>query len=97
MSPRPGGTIAMVDSTWFPDGLDKSSETFTGFYDESVQAALPLAASRTIDDTAAVLTRAGLHEVTVTPLTSIYELDQQYGVAENHELQMQFLITALTP
>ncbi|XVV13985.1 class I SAM-dependent methyltransferase [Actinoplanes sp. CA-131856] len=90
---RPGGTIAMVDSTWFPDGLDKSSETFTGFYDESVQAVLPLAASRTIDDTAAVLTRAGLQQVTVTPLTSIYELDQQHGVAENHELQMQFLIT----
>ncbi|MEV4343286.1 class I SAM-dependent methyltransferase [Actinoplanes sp. NPDC049596] len=94
---RPGGTVAMVDSTWFPDGLDKSSETFTGFYDESVQAVLPLAASRSIDDTAAVLTRAGLQDVTVTPLTTIYELDQQYGVAENHELQMQFLITGRIP
>ncbi|XVU22621.1 methyltransferase domain-containing protein [Actinoplanes sp. CA-054009] len=93
---RPGGTVAMVDSTWFPDGLDQSSETFAGLYDESVRAVLPLAASRTIDDTAAVLTRAGLADVTVVPLTTIYELDQRHGVAENHELQMQFLITART-
>ncbi|MFF5075411.1 class I SAM-dependent methyltransferase [Actinoplanes sp. NPDC000266] len=94
---RPGGTVAVVDSTWFPDGLDKSSETFAGFYDESVRAVLPLAASRSIDDTAAVLTRAGLEDVTVAPLATIYELDQRHGVAENHELQLQFLITGRTP
>ncbi|PZG24041.1 SAM-dependent methyltransferase [Micromonospora craterilacus] len=90
---RPGGTVAVVDSTWFPNGLDNASENFVGFYDAQVQSALPLATAKSIDHTVAVLARAGLAEVTVTPLTSIFELDRQYGVAPNHEHQMQFLVT----
>ncbi|MFI6825418.1 class I SAM-dependent methyltransferase [Micromonospora sp. NPDC050187] len=90
---RPGGTIAVVDSTWFPDGLDNASENFTDHYDPQVQAVLPLAAARSIDQTVAVLEAAGLAQVTVTQLTSIYELDRRFGVAPNHEHQMQFLIT----
>ncbi|WP_328475201.1 class I SAM-dependent methyltransferase [Actinoplanes sp. NBC_00393] len=90
---RPGGIVAMVDSTWFPDGLDNASENFAGFYDDSVQAVLPLAAAKSIDETVLLMANAGLRDVTATPLTTIYRLDQQYGVAENHEVQMQFLIT----
>ncbi|GLH96329.1 class I SAM-dependent methyltransferase [Phytohabitans aurantiacus] len=90
---RPGGVVAAVDSTWFPNGLDNASEDFAGFYDAEVRAALPLAAARSIEQTATVLERAGLQRVTVTPLASIHELDQRYGVAPNHEVQMQFLIT----
>ncbi|MFY1692872.1 class I SAM-dependent methyltransferase [Plantactinospora sp. WMMB782] len=90
---RPGGTVAAVDSTWFPHGLDNASEDFASHYDAQVQALLPLAAAKSIDQTVAVLEEAGLREVTVTPLTSIYELDRRFGVAPNHEHQMQFLIT----
>ncbi|SNY54596.1 class I SAM-dependent methyltransferase [Paractinoplanes atraurantiacus] len=90
---RPGGVVAVVDSTWFPEGLDNASESFTGFYDAEVRAELPLAAATSIDQTAAVLREAGLTAVTVTPLTTIYELDQQYGVAPGHEVRTQYLIT----
>ncbi|MBU2667117.1 class I SAM-dependent methyltransferase [Actinoplanes bogorensis] len=83
---RPGGTIAVVDSTWFPHGPQD-------FYDPSVWAALPLAQAADINQTAAVLSGAGLRDVTVTPLTTIHELDEKYGVAPNHEVQMQYLIT----
>ncbi|MEU8820746.1 methyltransferase domain-containing protein [Actinoplanes sp. NPDC048796] len=91
---RPGGVVAVVDSTWFPEGLDSAGENFTGFYDAEVQAELPLAAATSIDQTAAVLREAGLTEVTVTPLTTIYELDQRYGVAPGHHLRTQYLVTA---
>ncbi|MER5456446.1 class I SAM-dependent methyltransferase [Micromonospora sp. NPDC002389] len=90
---RPGGIVAVVDSTWFPNGLDNASENFTGHYDSQVQAELPLATATSIDKTVAVLEEAGLADVTAVPLTSIYELDRRYGVAPNHEHQMQYLVT----
>ncbi|WP_434740311.1 class I SAM-dependent methyltransferase [Micromonospora sp. SH-82] len=90
---RPGGTVAVVDSTWFPEGLENASENFTDHYDTEVRARLPLAAATSIDQTVEVLAQAGLADVTVTPLTSIYELDQRFGVAPGHEHQMQFLIS----
>ncbi|MER7167591.1 methyltransferase domain-containing protein [Micromonospora sp. NPDC000207] len=90
---RPGGTVAVVDSTWFPEGLENASENFTDHYDAEVRAKLPLAAATSIDQTVEVLEQAGLADVTVTPLTSIYELDQRFGVAPGHEHQMQFLIS----
>ncbi|MEU4421043.1 methyltransferase domain-containing protein [Actinoplanes sp. NPDC024001] len=90
---RPGGVVAMVDSTWFPNGLENASENFAGFYDAEVREALPLAAAKSIDETVLLLANAGLTDVTATPLTTIYDLDQRYGVAANHEVQMQFLIT----
>ncbi|WP_326552462.1 class I SAM-dependent methyltransferase [Micromonospora sp. NBC_01813] len=90
---RPGGTVAVVDSTWFPDGLDNASENFAGHYDSEVRAMLPLAAATSIDQTVEVLAQAGLHDVAVTPLTSIFELDRRFGVAPDHELQLQFLIS----
>ncbi|RGC69354.1 Demethylmenaquinone methyltransferase [Micromonospora sp. MW-13] len=90
---RPGGTVAVVDSTWFPNGLDNAAENFADHYDHQVQAVLPLATAQSIDQTVAVLEGAGLAQVTVTPLASIFELDRRFGVAPNHEHQMQFLVT----
>ncbi|MFI5933805.1 class I SAM-dependent methyltransferase [Actinoplanes sp. NPDC051494] len=81
---RPGGTIAVVDSTWFPRGVD--------IYDDAVRAALPLAAATSIQQTVTVLEQAGLTEVTLTPLTTILDLDREYGVADNHDVQLQYLV-----
>ncbi|WP_433831021.1 class I SAM-dependent methyltransferase [Actinoplanes sp. CA-015351] len=85
---RPGGLVAMVDSTWFPDGLESA-----GFYDTEVQSLLPLAAAKSIDETALALANGGLEDVSVTPLTTIFELDNRYGVSPGHEVQMQFMVT----
>ncbi|GIJ79950.1 Methyltransferase domain-containing protein [Micromonospora phaseoli] len=90
---RPGGTVAVVDSTWFPHGLDNTAENFADHYDSEVRAALPLATATSIDQTVAVLEQAGLTRVTATPLTSIFELDRRFGVAPNHEHQMQYLVS----
>ena len=85
---RPGGLIAAVDSAWFPGGPDS-----IGFYGDDAKAALPLATATSINATAEVFTRAGLADVTVTPLTAIFELDREFGVAPDHEHQLQYLIT----
>ncbi|GLZ01595.1 class I SAM-dependent methyltransferase [Actinoplanes sp. NBRC 103695] len=92
---RPGGIIAVVDSTWHTGGLQASTDRFAAHYDAEVGAALPLAEAASIDDTAAVLDRAGLTDVTVTPLLAIYELDEKYGVAPGHQIQMQYAVTGL--
>ena len=94
---RPGGVIAVVDATWFPDGLDEGTPEFTLLYDETVAAALPLATSRSIEDTALLVEQAGFEDVTVTPLEAIHELDAAHGVADNHDLQMQYLVRAVRP
>jgi SAM-dependent methyltransferase len=86
---RPGGTVAMVDSTWFPDGI--------GDLYDGPETVLPLAAATSIDDTAAVLSAAGFTGVTVTPLEQIYDLDATFGVAPKHHVQMQFLLTGRRP
>lgn len=93
---RPGGTIAVVDSTWFPNGLDASGENFGKWYDASVRAALPLAAASSIQQTVDVFTAAGLADVRITPLTTILELDGTFGVAPDHEVQLQYLISGRT-
>ena len=83
---RPGGVLAVVDSTWFPDGLDMdTSSDFVRWYDEQVRAALPLAAARGIEETRNLVAEAGFTDVTVTPLTEILELDRRHGVAPGHE------------
>ncbi|WP_051796958.1 class I SAM-dependent methyltransferase [Catenuloplanes japonicus] len=90
---RPGGTVAVVDSTWFPNGLTSPADSFDDLYDAEVHATLPLATAKTIDESAAVLTRAGLHNVTVTPLEAIYDLDRRLGTTPDHEHQMQYMLT----
>lgn len=85
---RPGGTVAMVDSTWFPDNPGE-----LGFYEPAARAALPLATAPSIEATATAMERGGLRDVTVTPLESLFELDRRHGVAPGHHVQLQYLIT----
>lgn len=90
---RPGGVLAVVDSTWFPEGLDAdTSDDFVRWYDDEVRATLPLAPARSIGETRDLVAAAGFREVTVTPLTSMLELDREYGVAPGHEVQLQYLV-----
>lgn len=105
---RPGGVVAVVDSTWFPGGQrpsgrgdtdtpdDSSQErpgTFDELYDERVMSALPLAKADSIEATAATMRAAGLADVVVEPLHEILDLDRRFGVAPGHDVQMQFLIS----
>lgn len=89
---RPGGVVAMVDSTWFPDGLG-------GLYGglDRPEGDLPLAEAPSIDASADVLSAAGFADVTVTPLESIYALDAEHGVAPGHHVQMQYLLAGRRP
>lgn len=93
---RPGGVLSVVDSTWFPDGLDRdTSSDFLELYDDDVRRALPLAAARSIDATRELVVAAGFREVSVTPLTAVLDLDRIHGVAPDHEVQLQYLVRAL--
>ena len=95
---RPGGILAVVDSTWFPEGLgEEGNDYFQLLYNAQVRAALPLAEATSIEQTAEFITQAGFTDVKVTPLTSILELDQRYGVAPGHEVRLQYLIRAINP
>lgn len=87
---RPGGIVAMVDSTWFIDGLGN-------LYGDRPEGNLPLADAHTIDDTAEVLRGAGLLDVMITPLEEILELDRAHGVAPGHDIQLQYLVSGRTP
>lgn len=93
---RPGGVVAVVDSTWFPEGIGAGAETgidaFATAYDEEVRAALPLAQAGSIEATVDVLREAGLADVTVTPLEALLELDRRHGVAPGHEVRLQHLV-----
>lgn len=89
---RPGGLLAAVDSTWFPAGVP-STGPFRERYDEDVLSLLPLAEATSIEASADLIRAAGFADVTVTPLTEILDLDCRYGVAEGHEVRLQFLIT----
>ncbi|WP_408898706.1 class I SAM-dependent methyltransferase [Nocardioides sp. R1-1] len=92
---RPGGVLALVDSTWFPTGLDRdTAPDFVALYDAEVRAQLPLAAASSIDATRDLVAGAGFADVTLTPLTTILELDRRFGVAPDHEVRLQFLLTA---
>lgn len=87
---RPNGVVAMVDSTWFTDGL-------SSLYGDRPDATLPLADADSIEETAATLRDGGLVDVEVTPLHEMLELDRQHGVAPGHDVQLQFLITGRKP
>lgn len=98
---RPGGTLALADSTWYPQGIAPSaanSDSFIAdYYDEEVRAALPLHDADSIEATADLVRAAGFADVTVTPLTGLLELDRRYGVAPHHEVQMQYMVRARRP
>lgn len=95
---RPGGTLAMVDALWFPEGIDDNpTEGFREHYSPRVRSELPLAETSTIQESAAVLSSAGFTRVEVTPLRSVYELDTAFGTVPGHEVTLQYLITARRP
>lgn len=90
---RPGGVLAVVDGLWFPQGLGANpTPGFASSCDDEVRAALPLAEAPSIEATADALETAGFRDVTVSPLTTILELDREHGVAPGHELTVQHLI-----
>ncbi len=95
---RPGGTLAVVDATWFSDGLYAgATDQFRRAYDEQVRAALPLAEASSVDAVVAVVEGAGFTDVRVEPLTALLELDRRHGVAPGHELELQHLVRATKP
>ncbi|KRB79263.1 hypothetical protein ASE01_23420 [Nocardioides sp. Root190] len=95
---RPGGVLAVVDSTWFPGGLDRDTSTdFVELYDDDVRRALPLAAAASIEATRDLVVAAGFEDVSVTALTGVLELDRLHGVAPDHEVQLQFLVRGVRP
>ena len=86
---RPGGVVAVVDSTWFDTATVE-------LYGDRPAADLPLADATSIDATADVLVAAGLRNVTVTPLTEVLELDRRHGVAPGHDVRLQHLVSGRT-
>lgn len=95
---RPGGVLAVVDTTHFPDGLMVgASEAFERSYSGEVGASLPLAEASSIEETAEMVEAAGFTGVSVTPLTEVRELDLLHGVAPNHEVRMQFMVRGVRP
>lgn len=94
---RPGGRLAMVDSTWFPGGMPGPEEAFGAAYDDRVRRVLPLAEAGSIEPTAELLRDSGLVDVEVTPLHALLELDRETGAAPGHEPRLQHLLTARLP
>lgn len=95
---RPGGTLAVVDASWFAKGLyEGASDNFKASYDASVRDALPFAESTTMDAFADKVRAAGFVDVEVIALERLLELDVEFGVAPNHEVIMQYLIRATRP
>lgn len=90
---RPGGVLAVVDSTWFDSGLEGSPPEFVDSYGE-VLADLPLATAGSIEATAAAVAAAGFRDVTTTPLTEVLAVDRQLGVAPGHRPRLQYLVRA---
>lgn len=95
---RPGGTLSVVDATWFARGLyDGASDQFKSFYREDVRQAIPLAESTSIEPFVERIRAAGFVDVEAVELTRLHELDVEHGVAPNHEVLMQYLIRGTRP
>ena len=82
---RPGGVVAMADSTWFADGLGD-------LYGERPAGRLPLAEARSIEEVRDAMVRGGLGDVTVTPLEDVLDLDRRLEVAPGHDVVVQYLL-----
>ena len=90
---RPGGVLALVDSTWFTDGLDESPPEFVASYG-AVLDDLPLARATSIEPTVEAVRAAGFREVAVRELTEVLAADERYGAAPGHRPRLQHLVTA---
>lgn len=88
---RPGGVLAVVDSTWFDAGIKGSPSEFIASYADVIDD-LPLAAADSITATAEVVAAARFTGVTTTPLTEVLEVDQRLGVAPGHRPRLQYLV-----
>lgn len=100
---RPGGVLVAIDSLWYPEGIAAAHEQaranphdgqFRAAYDDEALGRLPLAEAADIDRAADLLERAGFVDVTVDELPEVMELDQRYGVAPGHRVQLQYRLTA---
>lgn len=92
---RPGGVLAVVDSTWHSAGFQASKiGEFRRAYDDKVAAALPLAQTTSIDETAMMIEKAGFEDVSLVALHDLRELDYRGGVPDPDDVRLQFLITA---
>ena len=88
---RPGGVLAVVDSTWFDAGTAGAPEDFVDSY-TAVMDELPLASAGSIEATAEMVSTAGFTQVSTTPLTEVLEVDRRLGVAPGHEPRLQHLV-----
>ncbi len=102
---RPGGTLTVVDGTWFPGGnvsedgdgtVTERSAHFARAYDAS-DSALPLLGATHIDEFAAAISAARFSEVRTEELPEVVELDRRHGVPPGHEVQMKYRISARKP
>lgn len=90
---RPDGVLALVDSTWFVDGLGESPPEFVASYGEVLDD-LPLARATSIEPTVEAVRAAGFRDVAVRELTEVLAMDEQHGAAPGHRPQLQHLVTA---
>lgn len=95
---RPGGRIVLADAPWFPYGIEaNTTEGFSNHYGGAVAEQLPLAEATSIEDTVALVRRAGFQHVTATPLTEVLELDATMGTVPGHHVQLQHLVSGIAP
>jgi SAM-dependent methyltransferase len=88
---RPGGRLAVVDGSWFPNGLTTGSGAeFTAGYSG---AELPLA-SGSPDLLRELLQAEGFTDVRSEALTDLFEHDQRHGVSPGHRPTLQHLTSA---
>lgn len=90
---RPGGVLALVDSTWFTDGLDESPPEFVESYGQVLDD-LPLARATSIEPTVEAVRAAGFRDVAVRALTEVLAADERHGAAPGHRPRLQYLVTA---
>lgn len=90
---RPGGVLALVDATWFEEGLAGSPEEFIDSY-EGLLGDLPLATADSMAATEEVVRAAGYREVRTRPLHEVLETDLRLGAAPGHRPRLQHLVTA---
>lgn len=106
---RPGGTLAIVDSTWFdtgisaghdgPDGPDDGA--FQQAYRPEVVDALTLAESTSIEPFVQAVADAGFVDVRVRELPEVLAAEEGLAAdpatADRVDIRMQYLITARRP
>ncbi|MFA9445111.1 class I SAM-dependent methyltransferase [Egicoccus sp. AB-alg6-2] len=102
---RPGGRLVAVDSTWFPEGIHPTGPAgdasrlpeFQRHYTRAVTARLPLAEADSITPAVRAVEAAGFEDVTLEPLEPLERLQTQAAIPSDHDIRLQYLITATAP